>query len=67
MADKILRNDSNVSASDTCMFPTTLMNNLGKAYKLPSIDNMGSVEAELWNIFTYYTLHGNALDPGETR
>ena len=24
---------------------------------------MGSVEAELWNIFTYYTLHGNALDP----
>ena len=24
---------------------------------------MGSVEAELWNIFTYYTLHGNVLDP----
>ena len=29
----------------------------------PPHHTMGSVEAELWNIFTYYTLHGNALDP----
>lgn len=24
---------------------------------------MGSVEEELWNIFTYYSLHGDPLDP----
>ena len=24
---------------------------------------MASVEGELWNVFTYYTLYGNALDP----
>ena len=30
----------------------------------PKTQKMGSVETELWNIFTYYTLHGNALDPG---
>lgn len=26
-----------------------------------------SVEAELWNIFTFYTLHGNPLDPEHLR
>ena len=25
---------------------------------------MTTVEQELWNIFTYYTLHGNPRDPG---
>jgi hypothetical protein len=24
---------------------------------------MSQVERELWEIFTYYTLHGNSLDP----
>ena len=24
---------------------------------------MAAVESELWNIFTFYTLHGNPLDP----
>ena len=28
---------------------------------------MASVEQELWNIFTYYTLHGNPLDPEHMR
>ena len=28
---------------------------------------MASVEQELWNIFTFYTLHGNPLDPEHMR
>ena len=28
---------------------------------------MSSVEQELWNIFTFYTLHGNPLDPEHMR
>ncbi|KAA0160519.1 hypothetical protein FNF27_01454 [Cafeteria roenbergensis] len=28
---------------------------------------MASVEQKLWNIFTYYTLHGNPLDPEHMR
>lgn len=24
---------------------------------------MSSIETELWNIYTYYTLHGNPRDP----
>lgn len=28
---------------------------------------MSSVEAELWNIFTFYTLHGDPLDPEHMR
>lgn len=28
---------------------------------------MSSVEQELWNIFTFYTLHGNPLDPEHLR
>ena len=26
-------------------------------------DGMSNVEVELWNVFTYYALHGNPLDP----
>jgi len=28
---------------------------------------MASVEQELWNVFTHYTLHGNPLDPEHMR
>lgn len=28
---------------------------------------MAGVEQELWNIFTYYTLHGDPLDPEHMR
>lgn len=28
---------------------------------------MASVENEIWNIFTFYTLHGNPLDPEHIR
>ncbi len=28
---------------------------------------MSAVEQELWNIFTFYTLHGNPLDPEHLR
>ncbi len=28
---------------------------------------MASVETEIWNIFTFYTLHGNPLDPEHIR
>jgi hypothetical protein len=27
------------------------------------VNSMTSVETELWNIFTYYTLRGDSLDP----
>jgi hypothetical protein len=28
---------------------------------------MSSVEQELWNIFSYYSLHGDPLDPEHIR
>lgn len=36
--------------------PTTIFLNV-------CYDKMGSIEDELWNIFTFYSLHGNPRDP----
>lgn len=33
----------------------------------PKAGAMSSVEQDLWLIFTYYTLHGNPLDPEHMR
>jgi len=33
----------------------------------PALGAMASVEQEIWNIFTFYTLHGNPLDPEHIR
>ena len=43
----------------------------GEAHRRPAAapceSAMASVEQKLWNIFTYYTLHGNPLDPEHMR
>ena len=35
------------------------------SYTHHSFGNMSSIETELWNIFTYYTLHSNPRDPSK--